>query len=163
MSRHARIVRIDRYDHFRDLRLPSGHPAKGRVGHDELNNAIAGLFLPEGGPAPDTALLFVAGHGLQTHTGIPEGLLAASDTRAGATDGLSGTLERRADRIYDQRLSRVRPAKLVPNREVSAASLTSKNGRTADQRRSRRRSRRDSSPLRPSSTATTKTSPPWMR
>lgn len=118
MSRHALIVGIDHYDHLPELRLPSAdaeavarlledlgrfkvdrlpetliddRPAiqpGGRVERDVLRDAIARLFLPDGGPAPDTALLFVAGHGLQTRTGIAEGFLAASDTRADATGAI---------------------------------------------------------------------------
>ncbi|AUB81952.1 hypothetical protein THSYN_14035 [Candidatus Thiodictyon syntrophicum] len=55
---------------------------EGRVTAVQLERAICDLFLPIGGGAPDTALLFVAGHGLRKEAGVPESFLAASDTDA---------------------------------------------------------------------------------
>ena len=53
---------------------------EARVTEGELEAAIIRLFKPDGDQHPDTALLFVAGHGLQHNPGLPVSALAASDT-----------------------------------------------------------------------------------
>ncbi|GAB6042390.1 nSTAND1 domain-containing NTPase [Endothiovibrio diazotrophicus] len=79
--------RLQRHGEFRVRRLPEGIDDDGtlivapdrEVTTRELEQAIIRLFLPDGGPAPETALLFVAGHGIQVKRGTTQGLLAASD------------------------------------------------------------------------------------
>jgi WD40 repeat protein/flagellar biosynthesis GTPase FlhF len=79
---------LETYGDFRVVRrLPEakigGNPCvdpDGEVTFKELQEAIANLFNPEG-EAPETALLFFAGHGLRESSGgITEGFLASSDS-----------------------------------------------------------------------------------
>lgn len=51
-----------------------------RVNEAHLRQAIIRLFKPDSDQYPDVALLFVAGHGLQQHAGVPISHLAASNT-----------------------------------------------------------------------------------
>ncbi|MDZ8236677.1 MAG: SAV_2336 N-terminal domain-related protein [Nostoc sp. ChiQUE01a] len=58
---------------------------------EELEAAILDLFLPDSGKAPETALLFFAGHGLrkQLRQNLTQGYLAASDVNPGKIWGFS--------------------------------------------------------------------------
>jgi hypothetical protein len=78
---------LETYGDFRVKRLPESN-IDGRLQVDpnkmvraeELEKAIANLFRPKSGRAPETALLFFAGHGLRNTKGEkPEGYLATSD------------------------------------------------------------------------------------
>lgn len=79
---------LEKYGEFRVRRLPEANlDAKLRVDSDalllfnELEEAIANLFNPDGPHPPETALLFFAGHGLRkSRGGITEGFLATSDS-----------------------------------------------------------------------------------
>ncbi len=79
---------LETYGEFRVRRLPEANlDGQLRVNPDgllcceELEEAIANLFSPEGTHPPETALLFFAGHGLRkSRGGITEGFLATSDS-----------------------------------------------------------------------------------
>ncbi|MGL4503924.1 MAG: caspase family protein, partial [Planktothrix sp.] len=81
---------LETYGDFRVRRLPEANingklciDPKGVVSGDELEDAIATLFNPDGDDpqVPKTALLFFAGHGLRkVRGGITEGFLATSDS-----------------------------------------------------------------------------------
>lgn len=78
---------LETYGDFRVQRLPESNiegklqvDPKKMVTAEELEKAIASLFLPNSGRTPETALLFFAGHGLRNTKGEkPEGYLATSD------------------------------------------------------------------------------------
>ncbi|MBK4730817.1 caspase family protein [Oxynema sp. CENA135] len=78
---------LEKYGDFRVRRLPEASingklcvDRDGELSCEELKKAIANLFNPEG-EAPETALLFFAGHGLRESSGgITEGFLATSDS-----------------------------------------------------------------------------------
>ncbi|MFW9259081.1 caspase family protein [Nostoc sp. CALU 546] len=78
---------LETYGDFRVTRLPARN-INGKVQVDpdkllkaeELEEAIANLFLPKSGKPPETALLFFAGHGLRKQlNSLTESFLATSD------------------------------------------------------------------------------------
>ncbi|GAB1543522.1 hypothetical protein NUACC21_61970 [Scytonema sp. NUACC21] len=79
---------LETYGNFRVKRLPSSNldgklqvDPKKLIKAEELEEAIAELFLPESRKPPETALLFFAGHGLrkQLRKSLTQGFLATSD------------------------------------------------------------------------------------
>ena len=82
--------RLKEYGGFTVQRLPEtilegklqvNSNANGCVRLEELKEAIANLFNPQGSDYPETALLFFAGHGLHESYGdVTEGFLATSDS-----------------------------------------------------------------------------------
>ena len=78
---------LEKHGNFNVKRLPQANidgklqvNPEGTVKSEELEVAIANLFLPEGRNVPDTALLFFAGHGLRRKVGKrTKGFLATSD------------------------------------------------------------------------------------
>ncbi|MDZ8088434.1 MAG: caspase family protein, partial [Nostoc sp. DedQUE12b] len=89
---------LQQYGEFRVTRLPAVKDKENetiRIGKQtkvsltQLERAIVQLFKPDGKP-PDTALLYVSGHGLRKSVGIQEGYLATSEVNPDAgTWGLS--------------------------------------------------------------------------
>ncbi len=78
---------LETYGNFRVKRLPDSNingklqvDADTTVKAQELEEAIANLFLPDSSKIPETALLFFAGHGLRRRLGsLTQGFLATSD------------------------------------------------------------------------------------
>ena len=81
---------LQEYGEFKTRRMPEvvdskNHLAVGQqtpVTTAELQAALISLLKPEGRVAANTVLFYFSGHGLQRTTGIREGFLATSDTRA---------------------------------------------------------------------------------